>query len=67
MPDVLETVVAAVNEARGAFDYVFTTGGIGPTHDDITVDCIAAAFDVPGRRERGDSPPSSAAGPRRRT
>ena len=47
VPDVLETVVAAVNEARAAFDYVFTTGGIGPTHDDITVDCIAAAFDVP--------------------
>ena len=47
VPDVLEVVVAAVNEARAAFDYVFTTGGIGPTHDDITVDCIAAAFDVP--------------------
>ncbi len=47
VPDILETVVAAVNEARAAFDYVFTTGGIGPTHDDITVDCIAAAFDVP--------------------
>ena len=47
VPDVLETVVAAVNEARAAFDYVFTTGGIGPTHDDITVDCIATAFDVP--------------------
>ena len=47
VPDVLEVVVAAVNEARAAFDYVFTTGGIGPTHDDITVDCIAAAFRVP--------------------
>ena len=47
VPDVLKTVVAAVNETRAAFDYVFTTGGIGPTHDDITVDCIAAAFDVP--------------------
>ena len=47
VPDVLEVVVAAVNEARAAFDYVFTTGGIGPTHDDITVDCIAAAFGVP--------------------
>ena len=47
VPDVLEVVVAAVNEARAVFDYVFTTGGIGPTHDDITVDCIAAAFDVP--------------------
>ena len=47
VPDVLDVVVTAVNEARAAFDYVFTTGGIGPTHDDITVDCIAAAFGVP--------------------
>ncbi len=47
VPDVLDVVVSAVNEARAAFDYVFTTGGIGPTHDDITVDCIAAAFGVP--------------------
>ena len=47
VPDVLDVVVDAVNEARAAFDYVFTTGGIGPTHDDITVDCIATAFDVP--------------------
>ncbi len=47
IPDVRATIVAAVNEARGAFDYVFTTGGIGPTHDDITAECIAAAFDVP--------------------
>ena len=47
VPDVLDVVVDAVNAARAAFDYVFTTGGIGPTHDDITVDCIAAAFGVP--------------------
>ena len=47
VPDVLEVVVAAVNDARAAFDYVFTTGGIGPTHDDITAECIAAAFGVP--------------------
>ena len=47
VPDVQDVVVAAVNEARAAFDYVFTTGGIGPTHDDITAECIAAAFDVP--------------------
>ncbi len=47
VPDVQDVVVAAVNAARTAFDYVFTTGGIGPTHDDITAECIAAAFDVP--------------------
>ncbi|HTV90540.1 MAG TPA: molybdopterin-binding protein [Stellaceae bacterium] len=40
-------IVAAVNEARGKFDYVFTTGGIGPTHDDITAQAIADAFGVP--------------------
>src|SRR5438874_6066369 len=39
-------IVAAVNEARGKFDYVFTTGGIGPTHDDITAGAIAQAFGV---------------------
>ena len=37
-------IVAAVNECRAAYTYVFTTGGIGPTHDDITTECIAAAF-----------------------
>ncbi len=46
VPDVPDAIVAAVNEARARFDYVFTTGGIGPTHDDITADCIAAAFQV---------------------
>ena len=47
IPDVPETIVATVNEARARFDHVFTTGGIGPTHDDITSECIAAAFGVP--------------------
>src|SRR6202789_4387567 len=47
IPDVPETIVATVNEARAKFNYVFTTGGIGPTHDDITSECIAAAFGVP--------------------
>jgi len=46
IPDVPETIVATVNEVRAKFDYVFTTGGIGPTHDDITAECIAAAFGV---------------------
>ena len=39
-------IVAAVNAVRGAYDYVFTTGGIGPTHDDITADSMARAFGV---------------------
>jgi len=47
IPDVEDTIVDAINEARRAFDYVFTTGGIGPTHDDITAACVAKAFDVP--------------------
>ncbi|MFH1518110.1 MAG: molybdopterin-binding protein [Pseudomonadota bacterium] len=44
--DVQASIVKAVNELRVAYTYVFTTGGIGPTHDDITADAIAAAFGV---------------------
>lgn len=47
IPDVEATIVATVNELRGRFDYLFTTGGIGPTHDDITAASIAKAFGVP--------------------
>ena len=47
IPDVPETIIGTVNEVRAKFDYVFTTGGIGPTHDDITSECVAAAFGVP--------------------
>jgi molybdenum cofactor synthesis domain-containing protein len=47
IPDVPATIIGTVNAVRAAFDYVFTTGGIGPTHDDITSECIAAAFGVP--------------------
>jgi molybdenum cofactor synthesis domain-containing protein len=47
IPDVAATIVATINEVRASFDYVFTTGGIGPTHDDITSACIAEAFGVP--------------------
>lgn len=47
IPDVAEVIVATVNDVRRRFDYVFTTGGIGPTHDDITAQCIADAFGVP--------------------
>jgi molybdenum cofactor synthesis domain-containing protein len=46
VPDVHEKIVAAVNALRAENDYLFTTGGIGPTHDDITVDAIAAATGV---------------------
>jgi molybdenum cofactor synthesis domain-containing protein len=45
--DVETDIVAAVNALRRRFDHVFTTGGIGPTHDDITADAIARAFGVP--------------------
>jgi molybdenum cofactor synthesis domain-containing protein len=46
VPDVEDEIVAALNALRGRYDYVFTTGGIGPTHDDITADCVAKAFGV---------------------
>jgi len=47
VPDEVERIAEAVNALRGRYDYLFTTGGIGPTHDDITVDAIAAALGVP--------------------
>ena len=47
VPDVVERIVEAVNALREAYDYLFTTGGIGPTHDDITVDAVAEALGVP--------------------
>jgi molybdenum cofactor synthesis domain-containing protein len=47
VPDNIGKIATAVNALRPAHDYLFTTGGIGPTHDDITVDAIAAALDVP--------------------
>jgi molybdenum cofactor synthesis domain-containing protein len=47
VPDDIERIAETVNELRAAHDYLFTTGGIGPTHDDITVDAIASAFGVP--------------------
>lgn len=46
VPDVQEEIVAALNALRERYDYVITTGGIGPTHDDITADAVAAAFGV---------------------
>ncbi|MDX1922176.1 MAG: molybdopterin-binding protein [Alphaproteobacteria bacterium] len=44
--DIEGDIIKTVNEVRAAYDYVFTTGGIGPTHDDITADCVARAFGV---------------------
>lgn len=44
IPDDHDTIVGTVNELRALHDYVFTTGGIGPTHDDITAQCVADAF-----------------------
>src|SRR5580700_10443788 len=46
VPDVEEEIVAALNALRARYTYVFTTGGIGPTHDDITADAVAKAFGV---------------------
>ncbi|MGA0840862.1 MAG: competence/damage-inducible protein A [Pseudomonadales bacterium] len=65
IPDVTSVIVDTVNEVRARFDYVFTTGGIGPTHDDITADCIAEAFgvklvvnaDIAERIQRRPAPP----------
>jgi molybdenum cofactor synthesis domain-containing protein len=47
VPDVLEKIAGAVNALKAENDYLFTTGGIGPTHDDITVEAIAHALGVP--------------------
>lgn len=47
IPDEAAVIIATINEVRRKFDYVFTTGGIGPTHDDITSASIAEAFGVP--------------------
>ena len=47
IPDIPDTIIATVNTLRAAHDYVFTTGGIGPTHDDITSECVARAFGLP--------------------
>jgi molybdenum cofactor synthesis domain-containing protein len=47
IPDVRDEIAAVVREAAAGFDHVFTSGGIGPTHDDVTIAAIAAAFAVP--------------------
>jgi molybdenum cofactor synthesis domain-containing protein len=47
VPDETADIIAAVNALRSRYNYVFTSGGIGPTHDDITANAIAGAFDIP--------------------
>jgi molybdenum cofactor synthesis domain-containing protein len=47
VPDIEAEIISALNALRKRYTYVFTTGGIGSTHDDITVDAVAAAFDIP--------------------
>jgi molybdenum cofactor synthesis domain-containing protein len=46
VPDIEEEIITALNALRHRYTYLFTTGGIGPTHDDITADCVAKAFGV---------------------
>jgi molybdenum cofactor synthesis domain-containing protein len=53
VPDEEDVIVAAINEVRARYDYIFTTGGIGPTHDDITAACVAKAFGVELHRHPG--------------
>lgn len=52
IPDVPRRIIAAVNELRAAYTNLFTTGGIGPTHDDITSECVAAAIGVPWEKHQ---------------
>src|SRR5579872_4726729 len=47
VPDIEDEIIAALDALRARYTYVFTTGGIGPTHDDITADAVAKAFGAP--------------------
>jgi molybdenum cofactor synthesis domain-containing protein len=53
VPDVEDRIVRALDDCRAAYTYVFTTGGIGPTHDDITAQAVARAFGVPLEQNAG--------------
>ena len=64
VPDDEPEIVTALDALRHRYTYVFTTGGIGPTHDDITADCVAKAFGVDHRRR--SARPRAAADPHRR-
>tara|TARA_B110001452_G_scaffold132805_1_gene110380 strand:+ start:29 stop:778 length:750 start_codon:yes stop_codon:yes gene_type:complete len=46
IPDIEKTIIDTVNKLRKSYNYIFTTGGIGPTHDDITAESISKAFDL---------------------
>lgn len=46
IPDIEETVIRTIHELQDQVDYIFTSGGIGPTHDDITAECVAKSYDV---------------------
>ena len=67
VPDVEDEIVAALNALRARYDYVVTTGGIGPTHDDITADSVGRAFGVPDRRGSAGRSPSCLSAMRRRS
>lgn len=46
VPDIEDKIIRSIHDLRGEMDYIFTSGGIGPTHDDITAECVAKAHDV---------------------
>ncbi len=47
IPDIEDRIIATIHDLKKSVNYIFTCGGIGPTHDDITAECVAKAFNVP--------------------